>query len=58
MDRKTGYLKGYALVEFASLSEAQKAANELNGSSFMGRVISVNFAFKKPSDNENKKSKK
>ncbi len=58
LDRKSGYLKGYALVEFAELSEAQKAVNELNGSSFMGRVISVNFAFKKPVDNDTKKSKK
>jgi len=59
LDRKSGYLKGYALIEFASLPEAQKAVNELNGSSFMGRTISVNFGFKKPLEIDNKnKSKK
>ncbi len=47
-------MKGYALIEFASLPEAQKAVNELNGSSFMGRTISVNFAFKKPMEGDNK----
>lgn len=59
LDRKSGYLKGYSLVEFNTLPEAQKAVNELNGSSFMGKTISVNFAFKKASsENEPKRSKK
>jgi len=59
LDRKSGFLKGYVLIEFATQHESQKAVNELNGSSFMGRTISVNFAFKKPmeSDNKNKSRK-
>jgi RNA-binding protein 8A len=48
LDRKTGYLKGYALVEFYLFNEAQKAVNQLDGEEFMGKKINVAFAFKKP----------
>jgi len=47
LDKKTGYLKGYVLIEYETLPEAQKAVNKLNGSNFMGKKINVNFAFKK-----------
>lgn len=52
LDRKTGYLKGYALIEYENLQEAQKVVNKLNGHSFLGRKINVNFAFKKPPEIE------
>lgn len=55
LDRKTGYLKGYVLVEYENLNEAQKAVNKLNGYSFMGKKLNVNFAFKKPQEIESKK---
>ena len=48
LDRKTGYLKGYALIEFENLVDAQKAVNKLNGSNFLDKKINVGFAFKKP----------
>ena len=47
LDKKTGYLKGYVLVEYETLLEAQKAVNKLNGSLFMGKKINVSFAYKK-----------
>jgi len=31
MDRKTGFAKGYALIEYANFEEAQSAINEMNG---------------------------
>ena len=43
-DRKTGQCKGFGFVEMSSDSEAQKAIQELDGSSFEGREIKVNEA--------------
>ncbi len=52
MDRDTGQSKGFAFVEMSSDSEAQKAIQELNGSSLDGREIKVNEAKPKaPRDN-------
>jgi len=52
MDRDTGQSKGFAFVEMSSESEAQKAIQELNGSSLDGREIKVNEAKPKaPRDN-------
>ncbi|CDR46052.1 CYFA0S21e01684g1_1 [Cyberlindnera fabianii] len=40
-DRFTGYPKGYAYVEFETNESVSKAVNELNGSEFRGRSITV-----------------
>ncbi len=51
-ERDTGQSKGFAFVEMSSDSEAQKAMQELNGSSLDGREIKVNEAKPKaPRDN-------
>ena len=51
-DRDTGQSKGFGFVEMSSDSEAQKAIQELNGSSLDGREIKVNEAKPKaPRDN-------
>jgi len=51
-DRDTGKSKGFAFVEMSSDSEAQKAMQELNGSSLDDREIKVNEAKPKaPRDN-------
>jgi len=55
LDRKTGYLKGYTLIEYELMSEAQKAYKALNGSKFMGKQLAVDFAFKKPPEVEQRK---
>jgi len=48
-DRDTGQSKGFGFVEMSSDSEAQKAIQELNGTSMDGREIKVNEAKPKAS---------
>ncbi len=43
-DRDTGQSRGFGFVEMSSDSEAQRAIQELNGSSVDGREIIVNEA--------------
>ena len=57
LDRKTGYIKGYAFIEYANLLEAQKAVNSLNATKFLDKKLNVNFAFKKANKNEIKVKK-
>jgi RNA-binding protein 8A len=45
LDRQTGYVKGYALIEYASLEEASKAKEGLSGTEVLGQTIDINWAF-------------
>ena len=44
MNRDTGQSKGFGFVEMSSSAEAQKAIQEINGSSIDGREVKVNEA--------------
>jgi len=44
MDRDTGKSKGFGFVEMSSNAEAQKAIQEINGSTIDGRDVKVNEA--------------
>lgn len=47
LDHRTGYIKGYALVEYPTLAEARAAISALEGSIFLDYTLHVSFAFSK-----------
>ncbi|KAI9476549.1 MAG: RNA-binding domain-containing protein [Benjaminiella poitrasii] len=47
LDRRTGYVKGYAFIEYEARKEAEEAITDANGTQFMGETIKVDYAFVK-----------
>ncbi|KAI3449998.1 hypothetical protein Pfo_006663 [Paulownia fortunei] len=47
LDRRTGFVKGYALIEFEKFDEAERAINEINGTELLTQTINVDWAFSK-----------
>jgi len=45
LDRRTGFVKGYALVEYEERPQAEKAINAMDGAKFVEKTVSVEWAF-------------
>jgi len=44
-DRRTGFVKGYAIIQYEKFEDAKNAIKELNDSKIYGRRITVDWAF-------------
>ncbi|KAH0486588.1 MAG: hypothetical protein KVP17_003442 [Porospora cf. gigantea B] len=48
LDRRTGYAKGYALLEFADHREAKASIKGMDGATILGQRIRCEWAFMHP----------
>ena len=48
LDRRSGYVKGYALIEYPTLQEARAAIDGADQTKLLDQTINVDFAFVRP----------
>ncbi|CAK1357745.1 RNA-binding protein 8A [Cercospora beticola] len=48
LDRRTGYVKGYVLIEYPTLDEAKAAIQDADGKELLEQKIGVDYAFVRP----------
>eukprot|EP01066_Platyproteum_vivax_P015574 Platyproteum_vivax@DN6867_c0_g1_i3.p1 len=54
LDRRTGFVKGYALLEYESFNEGSAAINEMNNAELLGYPVKVDWSFVKHPDQSRK----
>ncbi|KAJ4845204.1 RNA-binding protein y14 [Turnera subulata] len=45
LDRRTGFVKGYALIEYEKFEEARNAIAAMNGADLLEQIVNVDWAF-------------
>ncbi|MBA0690700.1 hypothetical protein Goari_008360, partial [Gossypium aridum] len=45
LDRRTGFVKGYALIEYEKFEEAKNAISTMDGTELLTQTINVDWAF-------------
>ncbi|KAK4180138.1 hypothetical protein QBC36DRAFT_178367 [Triangularia setosa] len=48
LDRRTGYVKGYALIEYSTIEEARAAIDGAHNTPLLEQNVQVDFAFVRP----------
>merc|ERR1712087_799718 len=48
LDRRTGFVKGYAFIEYETKQEAQSAIKSMDNQVLLDQKLSVHWAFSKP----------
>ena len=46
LDRRTGFVKGYVLIEYAERKEADAAIKAMNGADMLGQTLGCDFAIR------------
>ncbi|XP_022752377.1 RNA-binding protein Y14-like [Durio zibethinus] len=46
LDRRTGYVKGYALIEYEKFEEAKNAISTMDGAELLTQTVNVDWAFR------------
>ncbi|XP_010536103.1 PREDICTED: RNA-binding protein 8A-B-like [Tarenaya hassleriana] len=45
LDRRTGFVKGYALIEYEKFEEAKSTISQMNGAELLTQTVNVDWAF-------------
>ena len=48
LDRRTGFVKGYALIEYETRQEAEAAIKNMDGQALLDQKLAVSWAFAQP----------
>lgn len=48
LERRTGFIKGYALIEFETRAEAEAAIQGISGTQLLEQTLQCDFAFVRP----------